>query len=92
MRIITINLNGIRAAARKGFFKWLNKQNADIICMQETKAQQDQLTDDIFWPKNYHAYFVDAQKKGYSGVAIYSKIKPCNIIQNLGWQYADNEG
>jgi exodeoxyribonuclease-3 len=52
MRIITLNANGIRAAARKGFFEWLPQQNADIICIQETKAQDDQLSAEIFWPKS----------------------------------------
>ena len=54
MRIITINTNGIRSAARKGFFNWLTKQKADVICIQETKAQEHQLTDEIFHPKGYH--------------------------------------
>lgn len=63
MRIITINTNGIRAAARKGFFEWLKNQKADIICIQETKAQEHQLDDPIFHPKGYYRYFHDAQKK-----------------------------
>lgn len=91
MRIITINLNGIRSAASKGFFSWLDKQDADVICLQETRAHQIQLTDEIFKPKQYFSYFIDAEKKGYSGVGIYSKIKPNNISQGLGWQTADNE-
>jgi len=92
MRIITLNANGIRAAARKGFFEWLPQQNADIICIQETKAQVDQLSAEIFWPKSYHCYYHDAVKKGYSGVAIYSKKEPSQIITNLGWAPADSEG
>lgn len=87
-----MNLNGIRAAAKKGFFSWLKAQRADVICFQETKAQEHQLTDPIFHPKNYHCYFFDAEKKGYSGVAIYSKIKPDNITTGLGWSVADTEG
>ncbi len=91
MRIITVNLNGIRSAASKGFFSWLDKQGADIICMQETKAHCSQLADDIFKPKKYYSYFIDAEKKGYSGVGIYTKIKPLTIIQGLGWNNADSE-
>ena len=92
MRIITVNLNGIRSAAKKGFFSWLDNQHADVVCLQEIKAQQLQLTDPIFKPKNYYAYFVDAAKKGYSGVGIYSKLAPTKIIQGLGWPVADTEG
>lgn len=91
-RVISVNLNGIRAAARKGFFDWLPQQNADVICIQETKAQIHNLTDDIFCPKDYHCFYYDAQKKGYSGVAIYTKQKPNDIITGLGWDHADNEG
>lgn len=89
---MTLNANGIRAAARKGFFEWLPTQDADVICIQETKAQEHQLTDEIFCPKGYHCYYFDAQKKGYSGVALYSKQKPDNVSTGLGWAPADNEG
>jgi exodeoxyribonuclease III len=92
MRIITANVNGIRAAARKGFFSWLARQRADVICIQETKAQAHQLKDQVFWPRNYHAYFHDAEKKGYSGVAIYSRHKPSKVITGLGWPDVDAEG
>jgi exodeoxyribonuclease-3 len=92
MRIITANVNGIRAAARKGFFSWLARQRADVICIQETKAQVHQLKDRVFWPRNYHAYFHDAEKKGYSGVAIYSRQKPSKVITGLGWPDVDAEG
>ena len=91
--IISLNANGIRAAARKGFFEWLQKQNADIICIQETKAQIDQLeSDPVFFPTDYHCYYVDAQKKGYSGVAIYSRHKPRKVIPHFGVEEFDNEG
>lgn len=63
MRIITVNVNGIRAAARKGFFDWLLKQNADVVCIQETKAQVHQLEDEIFTPQGYHCYYHDAEKR-----------------------------
>jgi len=92
MRIITINTNGIRAAARKGFFDWLRKQQADVICIQETKAQQHQLDDPVFHPKGYYRYFHDAQKKGYSGVAIYCRQQPKKIIKGIGWHDIDQEG
>jgi len=80
-KIISLNANGIRAAARKGFFDWLPQQNADVVCIQETKAQIDQLEGDpLYFPDDYHHYYVDAQKKGYSGVAIYSRYKPNKVI------------
>ncbi|WP_455379745.1 exodeoxyribonuclease III [Acidihalobacter prosperus] len=85
MRIITFNANGIRAAARKGFFDWLPHQHADVVCIQETKAQAHQLTDPIFWPDGWDCYYSDAQKKGYSGVAIYSRHKPDAVEAVLGY-------
>jgi len=73
MRVISFNANGIRSAAKKGFFDWLVRQNADFVCIQETKAQPDQLTDAVFNPAGYTCQYVSAQKKGYSGVAIYAR-------------------
>lgn len=92
MRIITANVNGIRAAARKGFFDWLPKQNADVVCIQETKAQVHQLEDDIFRPQGYHCYYHDAEKKGYSGVALYCKAEPDEVIVGMGNEEFDAEG
>ena len=92
MRIITLNCNGIRAAARKGFFNWLATVNADIVCLQETKAQIDQLTDPIFHPDNFHSYYFDADKKGYAGTALYCRAKPLKITKGLGFEIADSEG
>lgn len=92
MRIMTVNLNGIRAAARKGFFTWLETQAADIVCLQETKAQQAQLTDPMFQPAGYHCYYHDAIKKGYSGVALYSKTAPQQVQYGIGWEEVDCEG
>jgi exodeoxyribonuclease-3 len=92
MRIISVNTNGIRSAARKGFFDWLKKQRADVVCIQETKAQEHQLTDEIFCPRGYHCYYHDAEKKGYSGVAIYSKHQPKKVINGIGWHDIDIEG
>jgi exodeoxyribonuclease-3 len=92
MKIITANTNGIRAAAKKGFFDWLETQKADVVCIQETKAQEWQLTDPIFKPEGYHCYYHDAEKKGYSGVALYCKHKPDEIIAGMGNTEFDSEG
>lgn len=92
MRIISANLNGIRSAAKKGFYQWLTKQNADVVCLQETKARMVELTDDLYRPKGYYAYFHDAEKPGYSGVGIYCKKEPKNVVVGLGWDCADREG
>ncbi|NOX76913.1 MAG: exodeoxyribonuclease III [Gammaproteobacteria bacterium] len=89
MKIITANVNGIRAAERKGFFIWLQTQQADVVCLQETKAQEHQLSPEDFYPEGYHCCYVDAEKKGYSGVAIYSRIKPQKIIRGLGEGFED---
>lgn len=94
MKIVSVNVNGIRAAVRKGFFDWLQKDAPDIVCLQETKAQEHQLDAELFYPAGYHCYYFDAEKKGYSGVAIYSKQKPVRIIRGLGegWADMDAEG
>ena len=92
MRIITLNCNGIRAAARKGFFNWLATVDVDIVCLQETKAQVDQLTDPIFHPENFHSYYFDAERKGYAGTALYCRAKPLKITKGLGFEIADSEG
>lgn len=92
MRIITANLNGIRAAARKGFFTWLPRQRADVVCIQETKAQIHQLSDSVFSPNGFHCHYCDAQKKGYSGTAVYSRHEPRKIIKKMGVAEIDEEG
>jgi exodeoxyribonuclease-3 len=92
MRVITANTNGIRAAARKGFFEWLEGQQADVVCIQETKAQEHQLSDEVFCPAGYHCYYFDAERKGYSGTALYCKTEPQQVIKGLGWDPADSEG
>ena len=89
---MTLNCNGIRAAARKGFFDWLNSQDFDVVCLQETRAQIDQLSDPIFHPDQYQCHYFDAVKKGYSGTAIYCKQEPKKISRGLGFEIADNEG
>src|SRR3989344_33995 len=76
MRVITLNVNGIRSAAKKGLFEWLARQNADVVCLQEVKAQQADLTDQMLAPKGFHGFFNCAEKKGYAGVALYSRRKP----------------
>ncbi len=91
MKIITLNVNGIRSAARKGFYTWLADEDADIVCLQETKAQVHQLNDPLFRPPGYHAHFYDASKKGYSGVALYSRIQPEVVRCGLGWEDFDAE-
>jgi exodeoxyribonuclease-3 len=91
-RIITCNLNGIRAAARKGFFQWMHAQNPDIVCLQETKAQEHQLPPEALDLPDFSTAFVDAQKKGYSGVAIYSRRKPERIVRGLDIEEYDAEG
>jgi exodeoxyribonuclease-3 len=92
MRIITLNVNGLRSAAGKGFFSWMVRQRADVVCLQEIRAQQDQLQAPVYRPRGWHAYFHDAEKKGYSGVAIYTRRKPDRVITGLGWPDMDAEG
>ncbi len=90
--IISANVNGIRSAARKGFFDWLRKQRVDIICLQEIKAQDEALENPDLHIDGYYNYFFSAKRKGYSGVAIYCRNKPNNIYRGLGWPVADEEG
>lgn len=91
MRIITLNVNGIRAASRKGFFQWLDLQDADVVCLQEIKAQEDQL-DASFYPEGYQSWYHPAEKKGYSGVGLYSRVQPDEVIKGIGWDDFDAEG
>ena len=93
MRIISYNVNGIRAAISKGFLNWLQQANPDIICLQEIKATEDQipLLDVELSGYPYH-YWFPAQKKGYSGVAVLSKVKPNNVVFGTGIDYMDFEG
>jgi exodeoxyribonuclease-3 len=93
MRIVTFNANGIRSAAAKGFFRWFKRSDADVLCLQETKAQAHQLAHERFRPPGYHVHFRDATtKKGYSGVAIYSRREPDEVRTALGWRAFDEEG
>lgn len=93
MKIISYNVNGIRAAITKGFLEWLAQANPDVICLQEIKANEDQIPVDSFKELGYeYNYFFSAQKKGYSGVAILSKIKPNNVAIGTGIDHMDFEG
>ncbi len=92
MKIITLNLNGIRSAARKGFLEWLPRQRADVICVQEIKAQAADMTPELLAPRGYHGHFHYADKKGYSGVGIYSKKAPDRVIAGIGVAGIDAEG
>jgi exodeoxyribonuclease-3 len=92
LRIISVNLNGIRSASNKGFYVWLAKQDADVICMQELKAQATDMTREMLQPDGLYGYFHYAEKKGYSGVGIYSKKQPDAIIEGLGIADIDAEG
>lgn len=93
MRIVTLNLNGIRSAARKGFFDWLGDCGADWMCLQELKAQRVDLdSDPAFSPPGWHGYFNCAEKKGYAGVAIYARRRPEQVLDTLGNVEFDAEG
>jgi len=93
MRVISLNANGIRSAARKNLFGWLPQQQADILCVQETKAQPADLDHDpAFRPEGWHVEFNSALRKGYSGVAIYSRHKPDAVLTTLGNEEFDAEG
>lgn len=92
MRVVTLNVNGVRSAARKGLYEWLALIDADIVCLQEVRAQAEHLEDPLFNPPGYFCYYVGAQKKGYSGVAVYTKQKPLAVQTSLGFAIADDEG
>lgn len=92
LRVTSFNANGIRAAARKGFFTWLRRESPDVLCIQETKAQEHQLPPEALDLDAYHYAFVDAEKKGYSGVAIYAKREPEAIRRGFGMPDIDPEG
>ena len=93
MKIISYNVNGIRAALKKGFIDWLKVSEPDVICIQETKAQKDQVDTDAFTKAGYpHQYWYSAQKKGYSGVAIFCKKEPNHVEYGTGIETMDFEG
>lgn len=92
MRIVSWNVNGIRAATRKGFFEWLDQTRPDVLCVQETKADPAVLGEDILIPLGYHSYWAVAQKKGYSGVATFCREAPVDHRIGLGIDRFDSEG
>jgi len=92
MRVITCNTNGIRSAQRKGFFSWLEQQDADVVCIQETKAQIHQLDPALFEPAGYHCIYNDAERPGYSGTALFSRCAPTKVVTKLGWEPMDSQG
>ena len=93
MKIISYNVNGIRAALKKGFLDWLEAANPDVLCLQETKAHKDQLDLSLFEAAGYpYHYWFSAQKKGYSGVAVLCKTKPAEVVYGTGIDYMDFEG
>ena len=92
MRIITANLNGIRSAASKGFFDWLKRQRADVVCVQEIKAQEPDLTPEMHDPAGLHGYFSLAEKRGYSGVGLYCRREPDRVHRGFGSHEHDGEG
>ncbi|MGI4815624.1 MAG: exodeoxyribonuclease III [Janthinobacterium lividum] len=92
MRIITANLNGVRSAARKGFFEWFGQQSADIVCVQELKAHQDDMTPEFLAPHGFTGFFHHALKKGYSGAGLYTRFQPDEFLIGFGAQEFDDEG
>jgi exodeoxyribonuclease-3 len=92
VRIITLNLNGIRSAARKEVFQWMARTRADVVCVQELKAQAADLDDDMRAPGSYRGYFHHAEKKGYSGVGLYCRREPDRVVEGVGDRETDSEG
>ena len=92
MRVLSYNVNGIRAALKKGFADWLQAANPDVLCIQETKALQEQVDTGVFEDLGYHHYWFSAQKKGYSGVAIFTKKEPNKVVYGSGIDHMDFEG
>ena len=92
MRIVTLNVNGIRSAARKGLFDWLPRQNADVVCLQEVRAQPEQILAPLFRPRDFHCFYEPALRKGYSGVALYARREPDALIRGFGSAEFDAEG
>jgi exodeoxyribonuclease III len=92
MRVITVNVCGIRSAAAKGLFRWLRRQDADFICLQETKSQEHQLSEHKVTLPGYHQFFCDAERKGYAGVALYTRHRPDKVARGFGVDEFDREG
>lgn len=92
MKIYSWNVNGLRAISKKGFFQFIISENPDILCIQETKLQDESLSDELKYIDGYYSYFSFAEKKGYSGVAIYTNKKPISIKHGIGIDKFDKEG
>lgn len=92
LRLISWNVNGIRASYKKGLLDWFKKENPDMLCLQETKAHPEQLVDELKNVDGYDSYFSSAEKKGYSGVATYSKMNTVSVQNGLGIKKFDSEG
>lgn len=92
LRVVSLNCNGIRSAARKGLYAWLERVDPDVICVQETKAQEFQVPFDAMHLSAYSAVFADAERRGYSGVGIYTKRAPDAVRVGFGWPEIDREG
>jgi exodeoxyribonuclease-3 len=92
LKLISWNINGIRAIAKKGFYDWMDSEQPDILGLQETKISADQLTPDILERKGYKSYFSHAEKRGYSGVGIYTRVEPISVKEGFGVQRFDCEG
>lgn len=92
MRITSFNANGLRSAARKGFFRWFARQKADVLCVQEIKAREEQLTDRALMVRGFQRHIFPAHRAGYSGVAIYSRVAPRKLVPGLGVEEFDAEG
>lgn len=92
MKLVSWNVNGIRAAHRSGFLNWFERENADIVCLQETKANIEQLDQELHHPLGYHSYWHSAEKAGYSGTAIYSRTEPLSVKEGIGTPEIDREG
>ncbi len=91
MRVITINVNGVRSAARKGFFHWLRRQKADVVCLQEVRAAPQQIGETVYWPPSLSCHYLPAERAGYSGVALFARRAPDRIVEGLGWSDLDGE-
>ncbi len=92
IKILSWNVNGLRAVYKKGFLEWFAKENPDVLCIQETKAHEEQLPEDLIKVNGYNSYFSSGERKGYSGVAIYSRLTPVDIKKGFGIKKFDSEG
>jgi exodeoxyribonuclease III len=92
LTVTSLNVNGIRSAAKKGLFAWLARTQPDVLCLQELKCAREQLDEANFHPDGYHGYFFPAERPGYSGVGLYTRREPDEVVYGLGWPEFDAEG